>query len=706
MRHQVHTRQCEKRDCHLPIVANSTMVPTLTGTGRQSHLPVTRGPPHLSPLARRRQQKTSSEFLQFEPSRSDDILGPSDTKRFPPYISCFLAGSLRSSTATRYVLYCSKWIVFCQKQQRNSHAPTVRDIIDFMYHLGKSNNFHSYSASFFQTVLSMLKQVIDASHHHVLQHVYVKHFQQGYFNMYLPQPKPPCTTWDIQQVLDYWQCQPSNQKLNLTQLARKTMMLILLSTCRWKNKLLSLSVKHMYTFPQCIMFYLVKLPKTFTQGTPDENTRWLSVRQADQSVDNNLCPVRALTVYLAKTRRIQSSDSVFVTSTPPYSAIKPMTLNLWILQSMKQAGIDTSLYTAYSTRHASSSGALKKGMPMDEVLRLGCWKTPSTFIKHYNLPILKTPIAATSTSDPSLDTNTVILPKIYIPRTGDHTARRRRTAKQTHTQIAKIRAKTVKNTQVQRTVTKIKEKAVKTLQSKPTLREIILSILSPQQDVQATELNTESSTIEQEVTIHTSDNNTLQAQVQESEPVQGCESVQLTLDPDPPPAQDIEQHEPDLNLTMDESDMEIDVTETDNLEKSEKMSDEQLTLLAFGTQSQMLQATEHPVNPQHGRVTVYTDEQFIRSDHAYTTSPQVHAERKKLVRLSKAVEEKEFEECFQLREYEGMLMRLGIACEWRSTNRTHLNIPIISEDGLLLGFHKQIQIPVMHHDQLLQHLFV
>ena len=525
--------------------------------------------------------------------------------------------------------------------------------------------------------------------------------------MYPPQPKPPHTTWDIQQVLDYWQCQPSNQKLNLTQLARKTVMLILLSTCRWKNELLSLSVKHMYIFPQCITFYLMKLPKTFTQGTPDENTRWLSVRQADQSVDNNLCPVRALTVYLAKTRRIQSSDSVFVTSTPPYSAIKPMTLNSWILQSMKQAGIDTSLYTAYSTRHASSSGALKKGMPLDEVLRLGCWKTPSTFIKHYNLPILKTPIAATSTSGPSLDTNTVILPKVYIPRTRDHTARKRQTSRQTHTQIAKIRAKAVKKTQVRRTVTKIKEKAVKTvtkikekavktLQSKivkPTSRDIILSILSPQQDVQATELNIQSSTIEQEVTIHTSDNKTPQAQ--ESEPVQGGESVQITLDLDPPPAQDIEHHEPDFNLTMDESDMEIDVTGTDNLEESEKMSDEQLALLAFGTESQMLQATEHPVNPQHGRVAVYTNEQFILSDHAYTTSPQVHAERRKLARLSKAVEEKEFEECFQLREYEGMLMRLGIVCEWRSTNRTHLNIPIIGEDGLLLGFHKQIQTPVI-----------
>ena len=48
-----------------------------------------------------------------------------------------------------------------------------------------------------------------------------------------------------------------------------------------------------------------------------------------------------------------------------------MTLGCWILCELQDAGIDTSKYTPYTTRHASASAAMARGMPIDDILALG-----------------------------------------------------------------------------------------------------------------------------------------------------------------------------------------------------------------------------------------------------------------------------------------------------------------------------------------------
>ena len=120
-----------------------------------------------------------------------------------------------------------------------------------------------------------------------------------------------------------------------------------------------------------------------------KHLRWLTIKQLDCSLTSHkLCPVRALMMYMLKTKKIRNTDRVFIRSTPPYMAITSMTLSHWILTLMKDSGVDVSTFGPYSTRHAAASKAIAKGMPLDEVIALGGWTRPSTFIQHYNLPIL------------------------------------------------------------------------------------------------------------------------------------------------------------------------------------------------------------------------------------------------------------------------------------------------------------------------------
>lgn len=50
---------------------------------------------------------------------------------------------------------------------------------------------------------------------------------------------------------------------------------------------------------------------------------------------------------------------------------------------MNKAGIDTSVDKPYSIRHASASSMVKNGISIEAVLKLGRWKTLSTFLKYY-----------------------------------------------------------------------------------------------------------------------------------------------------------------------------------------------------------------------------------------------------------------------------------------------------------------------------------
>ncbi|KAH9635903.1 hypothetical protein HF086_002463 [Spodoptera exigua] len=61
--------------------------------------------------------------------------------------------------------------------------------------------------------------------------------------------------------------------------------------------------------------------------------------------------------------------------------------------TLNEAGIDTSVFTAHSTRHASTSAASRAGLGIDLIRRTAGWSgTSSTFAKFYNRPITENPL--------------------------------------------------------------------------------------------------------------------------------------------------------------------------------------------------------------------------------------------------------------------------------------------------------------------------
>ena len=76
------------------------------------------------------------------------------------------------------------------------------------------------SAKYFASVATGIKLYIHPDEHHLFEHVYVRISMASYFNISPPPAKSPKTTWEINQVLEYWKQQPNNRELQIIDLAR------------------------------------------------------------------------------------------------------------------------------------------------------------------------------------------------------------------------------------------------------------------------------------------------------------------------------------------------------------------------------------------------------------------------------------------------------------------------------------------------------
>ena len=103
--------------------------------------------------------------------------------------------------------------------------------------------------------------------------------------------------------------------------------------------------------------------------------------------NKKVCAASTLQHYIEKTKIIRVGiESLFISHKKPYKKVTPQTLSRWVKEILGDSGIDTNIFTAHSTRHASTSAAKRKGIDIDTVRKTAGWTERSnTFAKFYNL---------------------------------------------------------------------------------------------------------------------------------------------------------------------------------------------------------------------------------------------------------------------------------------------------------------------------------
>ncbi|KAI2661198.1 ORF V: Enzymatic polyprotein [Labeo rohita] len=107
-----------------------------------------------------------------------------------------------------------------------------------------------------------------------------------------------------------------------------------------------------------------------------------------------LCPVRALRIYVDRTRSFRRSEQLFVCfgGQQKGNAVSKERLAHWVVDAISLAyesqGEPCPLgVRAHSTRSVASSYALAHGASLADICRAAGWATPNTFTKFYNLRV-------------------------------------------------------------------------------------------------------------------------------------------------------------------------------------------------------------------------------------------------------------------------------------------------------------------------------
>lgn len=211
------------------------------------------------------------------------------------------------------------------------------------------------------------------------KHPLVIKLMKGCYNSNPPQPKYS-STWELDDVFSFMKTQGDNCNLQLDVLSKKLATLLAIASWMRTSELASISKESIAITSTNVSFSLVTPRKTQSSGP-------LKTFSFSRFPDKQICLVDCLGIYLMLSdylRGPHNSGKLFVGLKAPNNPVSGNSIGRWIKSYLTAAGIDTSVFSAHSTRSAAASNAQSKGVAIDSILKHGDWKRTSTFSRFYD----------------------------------------------------------------------------------------------------------------------------------------------------------------------------------------------------------------------------------------------------------------------------------------------------------------------------------
>ena len=194
-------------------------------------------------------------------------------------------------------------------------------------------------------------------------------------------PKAKYTAfWSVERVLNHLASWGDNQSLPLQKLTWKLAMLLAICSASRTSDLTKLSVSHRFFSSGKVTFYPTGLAK---QSSPDNLPTPIEFHAFS---DNLLCSVKCLQRYEAVTTsfRVKSEqEQLFLSINKPHSLVVSSSIARWLKSVLASSGVDISIFSAHSTRGASTSTASLAGVITQQILSTADWSTANVFKKFY-----------------------------------------------------------------------------------------------------------------------------------------------------------------------------------------------------------------------------------------------------------------------------------------------------------------------------------
>lgn len=292
-----------------------------------------------------------------------------------------ILASLAESTYKQYDSCIRSWIEFCNKNKCDYFNSSVATIIDFLTMIfdrgAKYGTINSYK--------SALALILGS----IVSDPQIQRFMKGVYRLRPTAPKYSLT-WNPNTVLTYLANKWPNESLDLVNITRKTVTLLALVTAHRVQtlSLINLNNIHIYDNDEII----IKIPDLIKSSKVNSLQPVLKLPFFNERPE--ICPARALMCYIEKTKCLRQANQnfLFISCKHPFSKISSQRLSHWVKETLQSSGIDTSVFTAHSARHAATSSAKKLGLNIETIKKTAGWsQASSVFARFYNKEIVDDP---------------------------------------------------------------------------------------------------------------------------------------------------------------------------------------------------------------------------------------------------------------------------------------------------------------------------
>ncbi len=303
------------------------------------------------------------------------------------------------STRQTYALKWSLFATWCSSRREDPRRCTIGVVLSFLQER-LERRLSPSTLKVYVAAIAAHPNAVDGRS--LGKHDLIVRFLKGARRMNPSRP-PLVPFWDLSIVLAGLQRGPFEplDSVELKFLSLKTALLTALTSIKRVGDLLAFSVsEECFVFGPVYSHVVLRprpgyVPKVPTTPFRDQvvNLQALPSEEADPALAL-LCPVRALRIYVIRTRSVRSSEQLFVChgGQQKGKAVSKQRLAHWIVEAVALAyqsqGEPCPLgVRAHSTRSVASSHALAHGASLADICRVAGWATPNTFARFYNLRV-------------------------------------------------------------------------------------------------------------------------------------------------------------------------------------------------------------------------------------------------------------------------------------------------------------------------------
>lgn len=284
-----------------------------------------------------------------------------------------MLASLSDNTVKQYDTCLKKWFVYCRENHIDAYGASTRKVLCFLTQVFNSGARYGTLNSCRSALSLLLGQ-------NITNNDLIKRYLKGVFRLRPNLPKYNLT-WNIDQVLNHLATLYPNEDLSLEILSKKLTTLLALVTAHRAQTLSKINIGNISSSQSGLFIKIPDLIKTSRAGSlqPVLSLPYFPERP-------QICPASTLNTYLDKTKNLrQDLQLLFISFRKPHREVTSQTLSRWVKSTLESSGIDTSLFTAHSTRHAATSKAFRSGVSLDTIRKTAGWSANSmVFARHYN----------------------------------------------------------------------------------------------------------------------------------------------------------------------------------------------------------------------------------------------------------------------------------------------------------------------------------